>query len=597
MYDPLRCVTFLVVAGVLALPATGLGDAQPDFWGAVNASRQLFEAAEYSQALAQLEQAKPWAQSEEQRATASLYKGLIHASLGRRYQARATSAFRRALLLDPWAQLPARASASVERQFEEARESVRKGLSSRTPGVAAPPGPAPAKGRRENFGDVLKLIQEALKGKNSEQASQFLTRARPLVRNKEHNVTLALYEGVILASLGEEQMRCAGSAFQEGLLQNQRVKLPVKSSAAVERDFEETRARVLHELSSRPKVPTEDTSRWKAAAAMSKAREAHTATLLISGSVLIAGGADASSALSDAELYNPQEGTWSSTDSMGTARYNHTAIRLRTGLVLVVGGENEEGVLSSAELYDPNLGTWSQTGPLGTGRKYHTATLLSSGQVLVTGGEDDSGEKLSSAELYDPSTGLWTATTSLSTPRIYHEAGLLKSGRVLVTGGMDSSGYLASAEEYDPDQKKWTPCKGSLPIAVAEHKATLLQSGEILITGGDDGTTGQQAMAIYNPSTGTFSPGPALMNTGRVEHTAILLNSGNVLVAGGEVTDKPTSINAEVYNVIAGKWTPTATMLTPRARCTATLLPSGEVLIVGGSHDGTPLDSVEVYQP
>ena len=48
-------------------------------------------------------------------------------------------------------------------------------------------------------------------------------------------------------------------------------------------------------------------------------------------------------------------GSWSSTGSLGTARDNHTATLLPSGKVLVAGGDNFVA-LSSAELYDPATG-------------------------------------------------------------------------------------------------------------------------------------------------------------------------------------------------------------------------------------------------
>ncbi|MFL6598118.1 MAG: kelch repeat-containing protein, partial [Chthoniobacterales bacterium] len=61
--------------------------------------------------------------------------------------------------------------------------------------------------------------------------------------------------------------------------------------------------------------------------------------------------------------------SWVTTGSMGTARRIHTATLLQSGKVLVAGGFGSNLVsLSSAELYDPATGNWSSTGSLGTAR-------------------------------------------------------------------------------------------------------------------------------------------------------------------------------------------------------------------------------------
>ena len=47
---------------------------------------------------------------------------------------------------------------------------------------------------------------------------------------------------------------------------------------------------------------------------------------------------------------------WTATGSMGNARCLHTATLLPSGKVLVAGGDNSHrGILSSAELYDPGI--------------------------------------------------------------------------------------------------------------------------------------------------------------------------------------------------------------------------------------------------
>jgi hypothetical protein len=228
---------------------------------------------------------------------------------------------------------------------------------------------------------------------------------------------------------------------------------------------------------------------WNSTGSLATARYLHTATLLFSGKVLVAGGGD-TSWLASAELYDPATGTWAPTGSLATARTQHTATLLFSGKVLVTGGSDHP---ASAELYDETTGTWVPTGSLATGRSAHTATLLPSGKVLVAGGQGNGFGQLASAELFDPATGTWAATGSLATARAGHTATLLFSGKVLVAGGFASTGPLASAERYDETTGAWS-ATGSLATARLEHTATLLFSGNVLVAGGF-GSTGPLASA------------------------------------------------------------------------------------------------------
>lgn len=219
-----------------------------------------------------------------------------------------------------------------------------------------------------------------------------------------------------------------------------------------------------HSRSGNYEVPTAElydpaTGTWTNAGSLANARDSHTATLLLDGRVLVAGGGPDGlqyTSLSSSELYDPATGLWTTTGSMLAARQAHTATLLPDGRVLVAGGYNQGSFISSAELYDPVTGTWRATGPLATARGVHTATLLPNGKVLAVGGNHNdianpSIVTISSAELYDPVSGAWTATGSLNAARTTHTATLLPSGKVLIAAGYNYIGnfWLTSAELYD----------------------------------------------------------------------------------------------------------------------------------------------------
>jgi len=120
--------------------------------------------------------------------------------------------------------------------------------------------------------------------------------------------------------------------------------------------------------------------------------------------VLVTGGTGGGY-LSTTELYNPATNSWSSAGSMAGARECHTATLLSSGKVLVAGGFiSNTSPLASSELYDPATNSWSSVGAMAVNRGFHTATLLNSGQVLIAGGSPNgyASAAISSAELYTP---------------------------------------------------------------------------------------------------------------------------------------------------------------------------------------------------
>ncbi len=196
------------------------------------------------------------------------------------------------------------------------------------------------------------------------------------------------------------------------------------------------------------------TNMWAATGSMTTEREYHTATLLSNGTVLIVGGNNGplnDQYLASTELYDPASRSWHLTGSMTTAREAHAATLVPGGLVLVASGYN--GIaLASTETYDPSTGTWQTSGNMAVARYDHTLTLLPDGTVLAAGGYNINTSVLSSAEVYDSASGRWRATGSMSTAREFHTATLLPNGKVLVTGGDTNSSppFVSSAELCTP---------------------------------------------------------------------------------------------------------------------------------------------------
>src|SRR6266404_9148625 len=110
-------------------------------------------------------------------------------------------------------------------------------------------------------------------------------------------------------------------------------------------------------------------------------------------SVLIAGGFGTENEFGQrtvtntAEVYDSSAATFSTTGNMNSPREFHSATVLESGLVFVAGGFNDHSIgLASTELFASTAVTFSIGGDMTTSRAAHTATLLRDGTVLLAGG-------------------------------------------------------------------------------------------------------------------------------------------------------------------------------------------------------------------
>ena len=316
---------------------------------------------------------------------------------------------------------------------------------------------------------------------------------------------------------------------------------------------------------------------------MSVARAAHSAALLPSGRVLIAGGCtlpgcDDEGFTATAEIYDPRSRRFTPTGSLGRIRTGGQALTLPSGDVLIAGGYSGTEPTASVELYDEQSGTFRPAESLPEPRAPGTATRLLDGRILFAGG-DDGTQVLASALIYDPATGRFRATGSMAAPRTIHTATLLRDGRVLVAGGATTGGVVVrTAELYDPRSGTFSPT-GPLARIRFNHEAARLPDGRVLIIGGaplfDLGARYRQT-ELYNPRTGRFTPWKALITARfRIGGAVVRLPGGRILVAA----DSP---QLELYEPTRRRFRAAGRIGLELSFSTAVRLKNGSVLIAGG---------------
>ena len=332
------------------------------------------------------------------------------------------------------------------------------------------------------------------------------------------------------------------------------------------------------------------------AAQMNARRLGHTATLLPSGDVLLIGGLQAS-----AELYvgGGTEGLSApgTSPNLLTGRGFHTATTFAEGRVLFAGGwlaptPNPH----DAEVYDPATSTFSPAGPMVQLRRAHTATLLPDGRILLVGGSDGT-TTFASAELFDPQSYNFSATGNLTTARMNAAAVLLPSGKVLVIGGSAGGNRFDSGELYDPVAGTFAAIASKLPAPMGRPGAVVLPNGRVLVVGAT-------SAAIYDPVTNAFSvtgsPGavrpdvsPYLESDDRVMALGIL-PSGEAFVLGGD------TLAAEIYDPASGTFSFAGPNAQSRVNLAIAVLPTGQVFVSAGNPiaiEPVATGSTQVFDP
>jgi N-acetylneuraminic acid mutarotase len=444
------------------------------------------------------------------------------------------------------------------------------------------------------------------------------------------------------------------------------------------------------------------TNSWTPAGTLNQPRAEHSATLLANGKVLIVGGlsvcnSQVCNTLATTELFDPATNSFTPGPVLPQGRLEHSATLLASGNVLLAGGCSGSGLPCSplgSLLYNAATNTIGNDAPMVVSRTRHTAVALSNGDVLVAGGVGSSGFTQKTAEIYRAATNTWQAIPDSNFSYFGHASERLPSGDVLVAG---SNGPSAVSELYLVASNSWVQV-GSLTQARTYARIARLTGGAVVITGGEDDdlngiplaerfTQGPTPLVSLVPNSLDFgyqsllsqssplvvtvnnvgaapltissvslggdnasdfsftnqcaspvspgggctvtvrfrplapkdrtailsltnnapnSPHPVLlqgygfigapnfwapagtMNQPRFDHTLTALPNGRALAIGGGGF---TSTTAELYD--SGTWTLSNPMNVSRTAHTATVLPDGRILAAGGAADA----SAEIYNP
>jgi len=349
---------------------------------------------------------------------------------------------------------------------------------------------------------------------------------------------------------------------------------------------------------------------WTRSDDMRLGRRLHTATRLLDGRVLVAGGIDESNMLTNTvELYNPISGTWEDRASMPVATRSAAQVLLDDGRVLVTHGAPSNAF---AYLYNVTDNSWTEADPnrnmIGgpNTRLGSRVVKLPNGQVLLTGNFCCPGNE---AHIYDPSTDTFYTVDSMKKKRMAHSLTVLPDGSVLATGGgtlSPSSLISNTAELFVPSlsspmpyiQGTWIMVPVNMTAGHFDHEAALIETGpdagKVLVCAGADGATYPtyyvftSACDLYDPISESFTSVaniPRIRQRGGTGNGGDFLatieagpSSGTIVAAGGW----PSTYATNLYNPISQTWSTKCNLNDPRLRHQTVALLDGSVAIIGG---------------
>ncbi len=308
------------------------------------------------------------------------------------------------------------------------------------------------------------------------------------------------------------------------------------------------------------------------------ARQAHQATALRDGTILITGGLDRVYGDTEphppAEVYDPRTGQSRLVGDMLYPRNSHAATLLNDGTVLITGGADGDSVVHRAEIYDPLTETFRPGDVTRTAWMGHVATPLMDGSVLLSGSGLNDGY-----ELWDPTFGFRPTGD-----------GCALGGGVVVPIGITTV-LIATRGGTEQLLDTTTGTCRRLDGPFAQHRfesgVRLLPSGDVLLIGSfirstsvANSFTAHPMAYLFDITTGEFRQVEDPPHSGLIQWDGLTRLQGDMaLVLFSRWGDGPFTAS---FDAATGRFTAAASPAGTRGIFRVTAVDGGDVVITGG---------------
>ncbi|KAL6545112.1 hypothetical protein OROHE_009777 [Orobanche hederae] len=214
--------------------------------------------------------------------------------------------------------------------------------------------------------------------------------------------------------------------------------------------------------------------------------------------VLIVGGSDGNSYLSDLIMYSPLQDNVVSLCPVTFPRSGASVAKLN-GELYIFGGTYDGVWYDTVESYNPIINQWIQRPSLS--KKKGSMAGASLYETIFAMGGGNGVECFSEVELLDLNIGSWMSTQSMLEKRMGAAAAYM-NGALYVAGGFDGKEYLRSVERFDPRQHAWSRV-ASMNSKRGNHSLVALKK-ELYALGGYDGKNVVSTVEVFDPRIGSW---------------------------------------------------------------------------------------------